>query len=528
MLAQNTNMDCKNFRKASFERVGPFFRSCRYFGIDICKNIPCHNQSIGLFPKFRKMTSPMKRFACLLTLVLTLCLSCSSEQSADNAYTVLKGATIFDGTGNSIPDGIITIKDGSIESIGGADVEIPDHADVVDVTGKFITPGLVDSHIHFAQTGFFDGRPDVVDLRDSLNYDELQADLRANPSSYYEAYLRSGITAVYDVGGFEWSIERQQTAENDLSAPHVSASGPLISGYPQVMLDFFNTSTEKQMLYLSSPEVGRSAVQRHSNLGSTGIKVWGIVLTDSTFMESVRALADEVKKQGNQLIVHSTSLAEAKEALRLGAKVLVHSVDDREIDDEFIQLAKTNDVIYLPTLTVIRGYYESYKSLRELRQVQDPNQVLDDRMSAFLQSSTAFKGFMPAGVDLDAQISAFEGFLGGHEATMATNLKKVHEAGITIAVATDAGNPGTFHGLSIYDEMIAMQEAGIPAKDIITMATRNGAIAMKRSDDFGTLIRGKMADLIVLEKDPSKDIANMRSITHVMRGGMLRPVNQTF
>lgn len=470
----------------------------------------------------------MKRLTSLLTLTLFVCLSCSTDQSTENEYTVLKGATIFDGTGKSIPNGIIIIKDGIIERIGGPDTEVPDHAEVTDVTGKFITPGLIDSHIHFAQTGFFDGRPDVVDLRDSLNYDALQADLRTNPSSYYEAYLRSGVTAVYDVGGFEWSIERQKTAENNLNAPHVAASGPLISGFPQTTLDFFNTSTEKQMLYLSSPEVGRSAVQRHNSLGSTGIKVWGIVLNDSTFMQSVRALADEVKKQGNQLIVHSTSLDQTKEALRLGAKVLVHSVDDQEIDDEFIQLAKTNDVIYLPTLTVIRGYYESYKSLGELRQIHDPNKVLDDRMSAFLQSSTNFKSFMPAGVDLGAQISAFEGFLGGHEVTMATNLKKVYEAGITIAVATDAGNPGTFHGFSIYDEMIAMQEAGIPANDIITMATLNGAMAMKRADDFGTLVKGKMADLIVLDQDPSKDITHMKSITHVMRGGLIRPVDKAF
>ncbi|GAB5527803.1 MAG: hypothetical protein Roseis2KO_56750 [Roseivirga sp.] len=464
----------------------------------------------------------------LLLLAVLICLSCSSNQSTDSAYTVLKGATIFDGTGSSIENGIVMIKEGRIDGIGGPDTEIPGGAKLIDVSGKFITPGLVDSHIHFAQTGFFDGRPDVADFRDSLNYDELQKDLRANPTSYYEAYLRSGITAVYDVGGFEWSIERQSSAENNLNAPHVAASGPLISGYPENRLDFFNTSSEKQMLYLSSPEVGRAAVQRHSGLGSTGIKVWGLLLNDSTFMESVKALADETKKQGNQLIVHATNLEEAKEALRLGAKVLVHSVDDQEIDEEFIQLAKANDVIYLPTLTVIRGYYEAYKSLKALRQIDDPNSVLDDRMSAFLQSSTIFQNQLPEDYQLEGRIAGFASVLDGYETNMATNLKKVYEAGITIAVATDAGNPGTYHGLSIYDEMMAMQAAGIPALDIISMATQNGALAMKRSDDFGTLTKGKMADLILLDQDPSADIANIKSITHVMRGGLLRPVNKAF
>jgi imidazolonepropionase-like amidohydrolase len=73
-----------------------------------------------------------------------------------------------------------------------------------------------------------------------------------------------------------------------------------------------------------------------------------------------------------------------------------------------------------------------------------------------------------------------------------------------------------------------MQRAGIPAKDLIGMATRSGALAMRRLDDFGTLEPGKMADLIVLDKDPSADAAHFRSITHVMRGGLLRPVDVAF
>ena len=114
------------------------------------------------------------------------------------------------------------------------------------------------------------------------------------------------------------------------------------------------------------------------------------------------------------------------------------------------------------------------------------------------------------------------------EATMKANLKKVFDAGIPIAVSTDAGNPGTLHGVSIFDEMEAMQDAGIPARDIIVMATKNGAATMGRIEDFGTLEKGKMADLIILDADPSEDMANMRSITHVMRGGLLREVKQPF
>lgn len=470
----------------------------------------------------------MHKLIFTFILIAILLCSCSGDQAKTTEYTVITGATLFDGTGKTINNAVILIKDGLIEAVGDQELEIPDGAETIDASGKYITPGLVDSHIHFAQTGFFDGRPDVVDLRDSLGYDELQKELRTNPAPYYEAYLRSGVTAVYDVGGFLWSIERQTTAESNLDAPHVAASGPLLSGYPERLLAFFNTSDAKQMVFLADSEKGREKVRQHSSLGSTGIKVWGVRLDDPNFLEGLAAVAEETAAQGNKLIVHATSLAQAKKAIEVGAKVLVHSVQDQEVDEAFLKMAKENQVIYLPTLIVGRGYLESYKSLLALRTIKDPNQVMDGRAKAFLQTSTEFQQFLSPDFDLEARIERSEQSVNGREKTMAINLKKVYEAGITIAVATDAGNPGTFHGISIYEEMEAMQKAGIPAAELIKMATQNGATAMERLDDFGTLEQGKMADLIILEKDPSLDIANMRSIKQVMRGGVLRPVDKPY
>jgi imidazolonepropionase-like amidohydrolase len=111
---------------------------------------------------------------------------------------------------------------------------------------------------------------------------------------------------------------------------------------------------------------------------------------------------------------------------------------------------------------------------------------------------------------------------------MALNLYKVYKSGIRIAPGTDAGNPGTLHGISIHDELEAMQDAGIPASELLVMATRNGAAAMERSSDLGTLEVGKQADLLIIEKDPSADISNLRLLTHVMRSGKLWAADETF
>ena len=104
---------------------------------------------------------------------------------------------------------------------------------------------------------------------------------------------------------------------------------------------------------------------------------------------------------------------------------------------------------------------------------------------------------------------------------MAENLRRVHAAGITVATATDAGNPMTLHGPSIYGEMERMQAAGLSPMEIIVMSTRNGAYAMDRLDDFGTLEAGKIADLVILSENPVATVEAFRTLTHVMRAGVL-------
>ncbi len=461
-------------------------------------------------------------------MAAALLLACQPKNPETAEILALKGATLFDGTGAVVPNSVILIKGGTIEAVGGPETAIPDGAEVRDLTGRFVAPGLVDAHVHFGQTGFFDGRPDALDIRDTIDYAELQSYLQQHPDRYYEAYLRSGVTAVYDVGGYAWTIGLQVTAENNRNAPHVAAAGPLLTPVPDENLADINTPSQKQLLNLKSPEFGREAVRQNTSLGSKGIKIWGLALEDAAFMERLRAVADEVEKQHNTLIVHATDLDQAKEALRLGARVLVHSVDDKLVDDEFIELAKKAGAVYCPTLVVVRGYLNAYKALKGDFVMADPNQAVDAETRNLVQSAGRFFKYLPNPDGYDNMLTRLEASISAMDSVQAANLKRVYEAGIPIAVSTDAGNPGTLHGISIYDEMEAMQRAGIPAAEILVMGTKIGAQTMGRGDDFGTLAAGKMADLIILDKDPSADIANMRSITHVMRGGLMRPVNQPF
>src|SRR5262249_51185131 len=154
-----------------------------------------------------------------------------------------------------------------------------------------------------------------------------------------------------------------------------------------------------------------------------------------------------------------TGLREAKVALRAGARLLVHSVWDQPVDDEFLRLAKENGTVYCPTLTVSSGYLRLWEAAASKKSpaIDDPNGCVD--------AATRQRVAETASVGLpDAARTRWESAKGnsaGRVRTMAENLKRVAGAGIPIAMGTDAGNPLTLHGPAVYGEMEAMQAAGL-------------------------------------------------------------------
>jgi imidazolonepropionase-like amidohydrolase len=235
------------------------------------------------------------------------------------------------------------------------------------------------------------------------------------------------------------------------------------------------------------------------------------------------AAGEEAARLGLPLIVHATGLAEAKQALRAGARLLVHSVSEDDVDDEFLSLAKAKGTIYCPTLTVVGGYGRLFRwaATGEAPPVDDPNGCVDAATRAKIASAPP-----PSTKDLAPVVERITKADAEGREVMAANLKKVAAAGIPIAMGTDAGNPLTLHGPSVYAEMEAMQAAGMTPMDVLVASTRNGARAMGAEKETGTIERGKSADLLVVAADPSRDIANLRKLRAVMRAGVLRPVEE--
>jgi imidazolonepropionase-like amidohydrolase len=464
----------------------------------------------------KETTMKMEMSMSLSGFVVTLILACQSGAAPDSptpgsVALSLQHATLISPGKTPIPNATVTVDQGRIVCVGTAtSCPHPSGSKIVDLSGTYLGPGLIDAHVHYSQTGWVDGRPDAVDLRAQYPYDSVIRALEAHPERFHRADLCSGVTSVFDVGGYPWTYQLARDTRNAGDAPRVVAAGPLLA----------TIKVDSQMMgqfdFMQDDSTVRAAVRAHRAAGAEAIKVWYIDVPDSLHAWAkamLFATADEARKAGLPLIVHATELSNAKEAVLAGAKVLVHNVDAGTIDAEFLQLVKRTRTIVIPTLTVLEGYPDvamgRSAGLRYPLECVDPatrrklETVLPDSLTR--GGRQFWKG--PAGRSLTT--------------TSMDNLGRLYRAGVPIAMGTDAGNPGTAHGPSVYREMELMQRAGMPAAAVFASATIVAARAMGLEGDVGSVERGKRADLAVFDADPTRDITNARRVRFVIRNGVL-------
>ena len=475
----------------------------------------------------------MSRFTTLLVLGGLLCpFAGVSAQTAATAAAAdplaLTGGTLVDGTGAPpLADAVVLIEDGRIACAGTeADCDVPPDVEQMDVTGRWVTPGLIDSHVHVTQNGWVDTRPQIVDVTDEYPWAEVQARNRWQPETYFRPFLCSGTTAVYDVGGFNWIWSLRRPAETDPFAPHLAATGPLIAARKPGGLTAL--PGDEQFLVLDSPEVAREIVRYMAANRADGMKLYYNDMplqspeARQNFHDSIFVLVEEARRADLPVVSHALMLDSAKLVMRAGVSMLVHSVVDQPLDDEFIELATSNQVFYTPTLVVPGGYPRFARAIAEgtAPEIDDPNQCvpsellekiastpdLVDRLDREHQFHPDNSGMLQARVARGAEVRA-------------ANLKRASDAGVPIVMGTDVGNPLTLVGAAVYAEMEAMQAAGLTPMQVLVASTRNGARAMRRDDDLGTVEEGKVADLLVIRADPTEDIANMRQLETVIRAG---------
>jgi len=454
----------------------------------------------------RIMTGRLRR--TLLVLAALAGVLGAAPRGALAEGLAIVGATVVDGAAAPIPDAVVLIDGDRIRAVGSrAQVALPKGITIVDGRGKWVAPGLIDAHVHFFQSGGAYTRPDVVDLRKLRPYEREIALLKDALPRTFARYLLCGVTSVVDVGGPFWNFEVRDAAGRTAAAPRVAVAGPLVSTVARPDLDIGDPPIVK----VTSPDEARALVRRELERKPDLMKVWFVVRPGDDLAVGkalVAATVDEARKGGVRTAVHATELETARAAVEAGADVLVHSVFDKPVDDAFVDLLKRRGVIYIPTLFVRTGYAlvltGSFTPTAAERRWADP-----DVLATFEEVKSR-----PELTSRPRRASDPES-----DRVPLQNLKRLSDAGVTIAAGTDAGNIGTVHGPSIFRELRLMADAGLTPREVLASATAGGARVMGREKDLGVVAPGKLADLLILDRDPLVDVANLEAIHRVVKGG---------
>jgi imidazolonepropionase-like amidohydrolase len=424
---------------------------------------------------------------------------------------IIDHVNYFDGTGGIVQkNGVIVIEGDRIRAIGPrGSIKGGKGVTIVDASGKYAIPGLIDAHVHFDQSADIYTRPDAVDLRGIRSYaDEIEWTRQRLPETMMR-YLRAGITGVVDMGGPMWTLDLRDSANANPAGLRVAAAGPLISTIADPELD----GEDPPVLPMNSPDDAIGFVRRIARHKPDLIKI--LFVRDPTAdLDRETALVElainESHRLGLRVAVHATELETAKAALDHGADILVHSVEDKRIDSEFLAMLKARNIPYIPTLLVTERYDQVFANKVQLtdieRRLGDP-----DVIQSWSELPRIPLDKIPGGIPTVPLLAS--------RPIQFLNLQVLTATDMRIVAGSDAGNIGTVHGPALHREMELMVEGGMRPFDVLIAATKNAAAVMGKSKEIGTLEKGKLADIVLLNADPVRDIRNTQKIFKVMKSG---------
>jgi imidazolonepropionase-like amidohydrolase len=466
----------------------------------------------------------MKYFLFSLFLLGTIAANSQSSNSDSillpkQPVLILGGNLIDVETGNVRENSSLLIENGLIKKIG-KNLKVPDNTTVIDAKGKWLLPGLIDSHIHLFQSGSIYTRPDGINLTKYRPYETERQWLRDNMGDLLRRYLACGITTVIDIGGPLYQFPYRDRFNKLYTSPQILMTGPLVSTYQP---EAFKVD-DSPIIKANTPEEARELVRRQLAYKPDFIKVWFIIRgmgkPGEEMIPIVQAAIDETHKNGLKLAIHTQELLAAKLGVKYGADFLVHSPEDGIIDDELIDLMRKNKVSYGPTMIVNRGITGFFSDDRKLTPYEfaNANPYVLGTLFDFkhLPEPEIRKRYTNLLASAEFQARSIK-----RDSIKRVNLKKVWNAGINVVAGTDAGNPGTFHGTSFLDELKAMQGAGLSTADLLKSATINGAKIFGKEAQIGSLAEGKLANVLILKQNPLENIDALTSLETIVNRGFI-------
>lgn len=385
-----------------------------------------------------------------------------------------KGFKLIDGTGSMpVENAYMIVEDKKISNLGCfVDLDTVEDCEVIDLTGKTVMPGLINSHVHIVMEPAAD--PNAILMSES----KYKATLRGVAN--LKKQLHAGTTFFRDMGGLDFiDLEiRDAVKQGLIEGPEFLASGKVIT----------MTGGHGWMMgrEADGPEETRRAAREQLKAGADVIKIMatGGVMTKGVepgspqlSTEEMRAAVEEAKKAGKKTATHAQGTTGIKNAIRAGLDSIEHGIF---LDDEAIQMMVENGTFLVPTL-VAPYFIVKYGEEAGIPKfaVDKANYVMEYHLDSF---------------------------------------RRAHAAGVKIAMGTDSGTPFNKHEGAPY-ELKMMAENGMTSMEAIVASTKGSSECLGIDKEYGTLESGKFADFLVLDKCPIEDLDVLFDIDQVYKLG---------
>ena len=445
------------------------------------------------------MASELKSGVILLVIATFAACGESTAPPIEPGGLAIVGAQLIDGTGSDpVADSVIVIRDGRMETAGPRETTaVPAGADIIDAAGKTIIPGLSNLHTHYRGATPAEIEPQ---MKAQLYYGVTNARSIGSDDPGVVPFLLEANTGIP-------GLPRTYSAGTGFQAPN---------GFPPGLVR-------------NQPETTEEARELVRGLAAQGVhftKMWitemaepGRIMTP----EIRTAIVEESIANGLVPVAHIDDEAHGRQLIGAGTRDFLHTtvltfgpgagapVDNPRPSDEFIQMCLDNGVSFTPTLSIMHNNWH-FAEHPEL--LDDPDLRAAFNPDALARwDDPAVRAEVVEAANFEDRKAAF--------GQMLDFVKTMHDAGVQIALGTDAGVPNVPMGWGVHHELELYVEAGLTPMDAIVAATATSAGRMPPvgEADFGTLEAGKVADLVVLNADPLLDIRNTLEIDQVMRLG---------
>lgn len=437
------------------------------------------------------MRNSLSKLICRsLLLVLLLAFSTNAQQpTTSNETTALTNVTLIDGNGGPPqPQMTVIISGERIVDIFHAGKKPPADARVIDLSGHYIIPGLIDSHVHLGAGQTKEGIDRLLRFA-----------------------LFGGITTVRDMGGDAIALQElaKAASSRETLSPRIYfcalMGGPTFFSDPRVQASAHGLiAGDTAWLRAITPETNiAKAVAEAKATGATGVKIYADLPA-----ALVSKISAEAHRQRLKVWSHSTIFpAKPSDAILADVNVLSHSAylvwegASRVPDSYRARLSADYESVPVGS--------DAITAL--LTRMREKGTILDATLFVFNNLARAAQP--PPGVrDMKLLL----------DWTVRVT-KRAHELGVKVAAGTDSmGVPGRDALPNLHSELeMLVTHCGFTPLEAVTAATRIGAETLGITDSYGTIAKGKIADMVVLSGDPSKDIRNTVRIVYVVKGGKL-------